>query len=70
MGIDASANPAEFIRELNAEIGLPANLGEMGVKKNAIADLSIHAAKDVCTFTNPRSCSAEEYEGLYEIAIG
>ena len=70
MGIDASANPAEFIRELNAEIGLPANLGEMGVQKDAIADLSIHAAKDVCTLTNPRPCSAEEYEGLYEIAIG
>ena len=70
MGIDASADPAEFIRELNAEIGLPANLGEMGVQKDAIADLSIHAAKDVCNFTNPRPCSAEEYEGLYEIAIG
>lgn len=70
MGIDASADPAEFIRELNAEIGLPANLGEMGVQKDAIADLSIHAAKDVCTFTNPRPCSAEEYEGLYEIVIG
>lgn len=70
MGIDASADPAEFIRELNAEIGLPANLGEMSVQKDAIADLSIHAAKDVCTFTNPRPCSAEEYEGLYEIAIG
>ena len=40
MGIDASADPAEFIRELNAEIGLPANLGEMGVQKDAIADLS------------------------------
>ena len=70
MGLDASADPAEFIRELNAEIGLPANLGEMGVQKDAIADLSSHAAKDVCTFTNPRPCTAEEYEGLYEIAIG
>ena len=70
MGLDASADPAEFIRELNAEIGLPANLREMGVQKDAIADLSSHAAKDVCTFTNPRPCSAEEYEGLYEIAIG
>ena len=70
MGLDASADPAEFIRELNAEIGLPANLREMGVQKDAIADLSSHAAKDVCTFTNPRPCSAEDYEGLYEIAIG
>jgi 4-hydroxybutyrate dehydrogenase len=70
MGLDAGADPAEFIRELNAEIGLPANLGEMGVRRDAIADLSSHAAKDVCTFSNPRPCSAEEYEGLYEIAIG
>ena len=70
LGIDAGADPADFIRDLNAEIGLPTNLGEMGVQKDAIPDLASHAAKDVCTFTNPRPCSAEEYEGLYDIAIG
>ena len=70
LGIDAGADPADFIRDLNANIGLPANLGEMGVQKDAIPDLASHAAKDVCTFTNPRPCSAEEYEGLYDIAIG
>jgi len=37
---------------------------------DAIADLSIHAAKDVCTLTNARPCSAEEYGGFFEIAIG
>ena len=45
MGLDASADPAEFIRELNAEIGLPENLREMGVQKDAIADLSNHTAR-------------------------
>ncbi len=69
MGIAADANPSDFIRDLNAEIGLPANLSEMGVSPEAIPDLASHAAKDVCTFTNPRPCSAEEYEGLFETAM-
>jgi alcohol dehydrogenase class IV len=69
MGIAADANPSDFIRDLNAEIGLPANLSEMGVGSEAIPNLASHAAKDVCTFTNPRPCSAEEYEGLFETAM-
>ena len=69
MGIAADANPSDFIRDLNAEIGLPANLSEMGVSSEAIPNLASHAAKDVCTFTNPRPCSAEEYEGLFETAM-
>lgn len=70
MGIASDADPADFIRDLNAKLGLPANLSEMGVQKQAIPDLAAHAAKDVCTFTNPRPCSAAEYETLYEIALG
>ena len=69
MGIAKDADPADFIRELNEEIGLPANLSEMGVQKEAIPELAAHAAKDVCTFTNPRPCSAEDYESLYEVAL-
>jgi alcohol dehydrogenase class IV len=70
MGIASDADPADFIRDLNAKLSLPANLSEMGVQKQAIPDLAAHAAKDVCTFTNPRPCSAAEYETLYEIALG
>ena len=60
MGIDSSADPATFIRNLNAELGLPANLSEMGVKADSIPDLASHAAKDVCTFTNPRPSSPKD----------
>ena len=70
MGLDSSADPAAFIRDLNAELGLPANLSDMGVNADSIPDLASHAAKDVCTFTNPRPCSAQEYEALYETAMG
>ncbi len=69
MGIDAGADPADHIRELNASLGLPANLGEMGVQSEAIPALAQHAAKDVCTFTNPRPASVEDYETLYEVAL-
>jgi len=69
MGLEASADPADFIRELNVEMGLPASLSEMGVKADAIPALALHAAKDICTFTNPRPCSAAEYEVLFETAL-
>ena len=69
MGIEGSADPADFIRDLNAEMELPANLSEMGVQKDSIPDLAAHAAKDVSNFTNPRPVSGEEYESLFEIAL-
>jgi alcohol dehydrogenase class IV len=69
MGIDAGADPADHIRDLNSELGLPANLSEMGVQSDAIPALAQHAAKDVCTFTNPRPCTTEQYEALFAVAL-
>ena len=70
MGLDAGADPADFIRRLNADLGLPANLGEMGVVGDSIPDLAEHATKDMSTFTNPRRCSAADFEELFEVALG
>ena len=69
MGIESSADPADFIRNLNAEMELPANLSEMGVQKDSTQDLAAHAAKDISNFTNPRPVSGEVYESLFEIAL-
>lgn len=69
MGIHSEADPAEFIRGLNAEVGLPANLAEMGIRSEMIPGLAEHAARDVCTFTNPRPCSAADYATLFEAAL-
>lgn len=68
-GIAAGNDPADHIRKLNASLGLPANLAEMGVTSDMVQDLSAHAARDVCTFTNPRPASAEDYEALYARAL-
>ena len=69
MGLAADADPAEAIRQLNAELGLPANLGDMGVQRDAVPALAEHAAKDVCTFTNPRPASAADYGELFAVAL-
>ena len=69
MGLDHNADPAEHIRELNQSIGLPANLSEMGVTSDMIPALAEHAAKDVCTFTNPRPATVDDYVTLYETAL-
>lgn len=69
LGIDANADPAEFIRTLNADLKLPGNLAEMGVSADAIDGLASHAAKDVCTMSNPRPCMAADYENLFKVAM-
>ena len=70
MGLATNADPADFIRNLNSELGLPTNLSEMGVREDAIPELATHAKKDICTFTNPRPCSQEDYMTLFETALG
>ena len=69
MGLGAEADPADFIRSLNAELGLPGGLAEMGVHPDAIPALADHATKDICTSTNPRPCSQEDYAQLFEVAL-
>jgi alcohol dehydrogenase class IV len=69
LGLSTEADPAEYIRDLNQKLGLPSNLAEMGIKPDQIPALAEHAAKDVCTYTNPRPCSVSDYESLYTTAM-
>lgn len=69
MGLKEGADVSDEIEALNVRLGLPKNLGEMGVTADKIGYLSEHAAKDVCTFTNPRGVSRDEYAVLFEQTI-
>ncbi|MEM6709969.1 MAG: iron-containing alcohol dehydrogenase [Pseudomonadota bacterium] len=69
LGQAADADPADFIRKLNQDLGLPEGLAAMGVKSDAIPQLAEHAAKDVCNFTNPRPCSMDAYQELFATAL-
>jgi alcohol dehydrogenase class IV len=70
MGLRENADLAYVIEELNADLGLPANLGQMGVTSDLIPDLVEKALLDHSTETNVRPCSREDFEHLFLQAIG
>ena len=70
MGLPESSDLAVVIENLNNEIGLPKNLGEMGIVEDMIPELAQHSVVDVCSFTNPVIPTLEDYEKLFVEAIG
>jgi 4-hydroxybutyrate dehydrogenase len=69
MRVPESTDLADYIEQLNADIGLPANLAEMGVTTDDFPFLVEHAAKDVCNFSNSKPVTPEDFPVLYEQAM-
>ncbi len=61
MGLSADADLAGYIEELNARIGLPKTLGEMGVPAAVLPEMADKAERDHSTPTNPRPVNAASY---------
>jgi alcohol dehydrogenase class IV len=59
----------DWLTGLKARIGIPARLGERGVKKEHIAKLVEIAVADTCHQTNPRPVSAADFERIFGAAI-
>ncbi len=70
MGLAEGADIADWITNFNAELGLPANLAEMGVTEDMIPALATHCLTDACHFANPVHPTQEEYEEMYREAMG
>ncbi|WP_417518157.1 iron-containing alcohol dehydrogenase [Minwuia sp.] len=70
MGVPKDKPLDKAVEELNAKLGLPANLSEMGVTEDMIPGLVEHAMVDPTTMTNARPVNAEQYEALYRDAMG
>jgi alcohol dehydrogenase class IV len=70
MGLTAKANISDWISEYNMSLGLPENLGAMGVVDEMVPDLAVHCMTDACHFSNPKRPTAEEYEVMFIEAIG
>lgn len=64
MGLSPDADLAAFIEDLNARIGLPRTLGEMGVPAAVIPEMAAKAERDHCTATNPRPIAAADYAAI------
>lgn len=64
LGLDPAADLAVAIEGLNARIGLPRTLAEMGVPASVIPEMALKAERDHSTPTNPRPVAGEDYERI------
>ncbi|MDP6692067.1 MAG: iron-containing alcohol dehydrogenase [Alphaproteobacteria bacterium] len=69
-GLPDNANLAEEVAALNARLGLPANLREMGVDEAMVEPLIPHAVADHTTASNPRPLAAADYQALFKETLG
>ena len=70
LGAEASAEAAlAAIRQLAADVGIPAGLTQLGVKDADIPTLASNALKDACGLTNPVQPTQAEVEAIYRAAL-
>ena len=58
-----------WLRELKAAIGIEGPLSRHGVKAEQLPRLVEIATADICHQTNPRPCTAADFEALFKAAI-
>ena len=64
MGLASGGDIPDAIRDMNARLGLPKGLAEMGVKRDMFEQIIKGAMADHCHKTNPRIASVKDYEEL------
>lgn len=73
MGLPASDDPAAAlgaaIKAMNAKLGLPTGLGELGVDPSVFDAVIAGAMADHCHKTNPRLATADDYRSMLEQAM-
>lgn len=70
MGLPDGAPLDKAIEELNARIGLPANLREMGITDEMVPGMIEHALADPTRATNARPVDEADFAELYRDAMG
>ena len=59
---------ADYIRSLNARLGMPATLAEMSVPRASFSAIAKSATEDHSSATNPRPANEEDYRAILEAA--
>ncbi len=59
----------DWLVALKSRIGIPAKLGGKGVTEDMIPRLVNIAVKDTCHQTNPKPCSAADFERIFQQAL-
>jgi alcohol dehydrogenase class IV len=66
---DDAADFVEWLGDLKHRIGIPARLGERGVARTQLPRLVEVALGDTCHRTNPRPCTAADFERIFTAAL-
>jgi alcohol dehydrogenase len=66
---DAAERALTAIQTLSVDVGIPANLTELGVKKEDLKIMAENAQKDACGVTNPRRPTLEDVIDIYTAAL-
>ena len=69
MRLDSAADLGPAIRDMNARLGLPKGLAEMGVVPDMFEGIIDGAMADHCHKTNPRLASREDYRAMLEASM-
>jgi hypothetical protein len=59
----------DWLVAIKARIGIPARLGEKGITREHLARLVDIATRDTCHQTNPKPCSAADFESIFSRAL-
>ena len=68
-GRDPAQSFIDWLTSLKARIGIPAQLGAVGIDETQIERLSDTAFHDGCHAANPRPCSRADFEQLFREAL-
>jgi len=64
-----AGNAVERVRKLNAQIGIPARLRDVGVKESDLGVVAQKAFQDASHLTNPRKCSEDDLLAIARAAF-
>ena len=64
MGLKSANDVADAVKDMNARLGLPSGLAEMGVQREWFGRIIAGAMADHCHKTNPRLASEQDYEEM------
>ena len=64
MGLADGADIAQAVSDMNARLGLPTGLKQMGVDESRFDEIISHAQADYCHRSNPREASRADYRTM------